>query len=665
MEKQFKPVPDVECLKYHGTQDRPDIKIFVSHRIDLDSETIDNPLYIPVRCGAVFDEREGVTMLGDDTGDNISEKRMIFNEFTVIYWAWKNIEADYYGLCHYRRYLSFFNQDLPFYPLRQGMADSMSSATLKYYGFLDAEKIESEIVQHDMHVPYQYSIEDSSICDHACKSIKEQWEKHCSSYLKPEHFDIMLELIKKRSPAYYKSALTFINGKMFRGFNCFIFKKELFHKMCEFIFPILFEFSTMIDCSNFSITQNRAPAYLGEWLFSIFIYHHQLNSRLLIKERQLICFLNTGKRLPQLNPQFADRNVAIAVPLNDGNRSLVGVTLQSLLENTNQARNYDIILLEQSMDENEQSSWLKRQHNIALQKLTDSFSNVSIRFYDPKDELCELDIRKSGSLSGEEQYYIHLAPWIFEKYSKIVWLQDGILLNCDIAELYDKDISESYAAAVKNPIFDAMINGYIPNANEKFSSVLQMDNLFNYVSIELTLMNLELIRRNFKKKDVVQYLMKQKCECPPPDCFNHLFGSKISFLHQEWNRIECCSLEYFKIKEFFPAEVQTELSQATNPKAINLRGMVGGWVPQQSQSAKLFWSYARNTSFYEELIFATVIPPAIPFFPAQPYRSRARRLADKFIPVGTRRRELAKCILPKGSMRWKFCKKIYYFIFRG
>ena len=86
---------------------KPDIKIFVSHRIDLDSETIDNPLYVNVRCGAVFDKRENVDMLGDDTGDNISEKRDSFCELTVMYWAWKNVKADYYGLCHYRRYLSF------------------------------------------------------------------------------------------------------------------------------------------------------------------------------------------------------------------------------------------------------------------------------------------------------------------------------------------------------------------------------------------------------------------------------------------------------------------------------------------------------------------------------------------------------------------------------
>ena len=89
---------------------KKDIKIFVSHRIDLDSETIDNPLFIPVRCGAVYDKRENITMLGDNTGDNISEKRNSFCELTVQYWAWKNVKADYYGLCHYRRYLSFASQ---------------------------------------------------------------------------------------------------------------------------------------------------------------------------------------------------------------------------------------------------------------------------------------------------------------------------------------------------------------------------------------------------------------------------------------------------------------------------------------------------------------------------------------------------------------------------
>ena len=88
----------------------PNVKIFVSHRIDLESQVIDNPLYINVRCGAVYDKRQSdeyVKMLGDNVGDNISEKRLKYGELTVQYWAWKNQKADYYGLCHYRRYLSF------------------------------------------------------------------------------------------------------------------------------------------------------------------------------------------------------------------------------------------------------------------------------------------------------------------------------------------------------------------------------------------------------------------------------------------------------------------------------------------------------------------------------------------------------------------------------
>ena len=59
-----------------------DIKLFVSHRIDIDSEMIDNPLYIPVRCGAVYDDKDS-DIQGDNTGDNISSRRMSFCEFTV------------------------------------------------------------------------------------------------------------------------------------------------------------------------------------------------------------------------------------------------------------------------------------------------------------------------------------------------------------------------------------------------------------------------------------------------------------------------------------------------------------------------------------------------------------------------------------------------------
>ena len=63
-----------------------------------------DPVYLPVHVGA-----EGKAPIGympDNTGDNISSKNPHFCELTGLYWAWKNLDADYLGLVHYRRYFT-------------------------------------------------------------------------------------------------------------------------------------------------------------------------------------------------------------------------------------------------------------------------------------------------------------------------------------------------------------------------------------------------------------------------------------------------------------------------------------------------------------------------------------------------------------------------------
>ncbi|MQW22590.1 DUF4422 domain-containing protein [Lactococcus sp. dk322] len=43
----------------------------------------------------------------DSVGANIAEKNANYNEMTAIYWAWKNLDLDNYGFCHYRRFLKY------------------------------------------------------------------------------------------------------------------------------------------------------------------------------------------------------------------------------------------------------------------------------------------------------------------------------------------------------------------------------------------------------------------------------------------------------------------------------------------------------------------------------------------------------------------------------
>ena len=64
-------------------------------------------LYLPVQLGASTAKIPIEGMQPDNAGDNISFANFSFSEMTAQYWAWKNLEADYVGLCHYRRYFCF------------------------------------------------------------------------------------------------------------------------------------------------------------------------------------------------------------------------------------------------------------------------------------------------------------------------------------------------------------------------------------------------------------------------------------------------------------------------------------------------------------------------------------------------------------------------------
>ena len=52
----------------------------------------DDPMYIPVQVGSALNPP--LPYIGDDTGDNISERNPYFCELTGLYWAWKNLDDD-------------------------------------------------------------------------------------------------------------------------------------------------------------------------------------------------------------------------------------------------------------------------------------------------------------------------------------------------------------------------------------------------------------------------------------------------------------------------------------------------------------------------------------------------------------------------------------------
>lgn len=191
-------------------------------------------IFTPVHVGRAIskykDEMSG--MIGDDTGENISEKNPQYCELTAQYWAWKNLkDVEYIGFCHYRR---FFD--------------------------IKTEGIERMLQQKD-------AIAIKFLFDHP------MW-REMVHFMTVEDMTIMLMVLRKKYPDYEATLLDYLNGHTLYAKNMFICKKALFDQYAEWLFDVLFECEKYIKPSPYT-RGRRALAYMGEFLLPVYLMHHK------------------------------------------------------------------------------------------------------------------------------------------------------------------------------------------------------------------------------------------------------------------------------------------------------------------------------------------------------------------------------------------------------
>lgn len=211
-----------------------DITIFVAcHK---PCEVIKNEIYQPIHVGrAISSCTEKMEMIGDDTGDNISEKNPFFSELTAQYWAWKNYhDSEYIGFCHYRRY---FEKGLS--------AENILSTFQKG----------TDVI---MTGPYFRG--------------HNRWN-FLKTFVCSEDLAIMQKVIRKIYPEYYSTLSRYGNDYMDYPLNMFICKKSLFDEYANWLFSILFECEKYVRLSSYSRAR-RIYGYLSEFLMPVYFIKH-------------------------------------------------------------------------------------------------------------------------------------------------------------------------------------------------------------------------------------------------------------------------------------------------------------------------------------------------------------------------------------------------------
>lgn len=270
------------------------IQIYVSHRIDLHSYLPRNDFYIPMRCGAVFDTNPEPQITGDNTGDNISDRRETFCELTVQYWAWKHAKADYIGLCHYRRFLSITDRRFSGDPYGHVREPLLNSRSARKYGLNNQEAMERLIQGNDV-----VTVEYHNVCDVVTpkgrkNTVYDHWAAFDQVYIEKETLDLLEDIVQERHPQYLAAMQKFMNGSLLRGFNCFVMRRELFDEMCNFEFDVLFELEKRLDMTGYSQTMCRSPGFMGEILFCTYIVYLEIEGHK-IATTQLIRFAETRR----------------------------------------------------------------------------------------------------------------------------------------------------------------------------------------------------------------------------------------------------------------------------------------------------------------------------------------------------------------------------------
>ena len=225
-----------------------DLKILVaSHKEYWQPE---EDVYLPIHVGCTGEAKFGI--VGDNTGDNISEKNANFCELTGLYWAWKNLDFEYLGLCHYRRYFGHKNY-----------FDGTEKLKQKIFQRSDYENL---LKDNDIILPFQrrYYIE----------TVRSQYE-HAHSARDLEQIE---HIISVKYPEYLRSFRAVMNRRRLHLWNMFVMKKTLVNSYCEWLFNILFTYEKWMDEHNLKEQKWRLFGFISERLLDVWLHGKKLKT---------------------------------------------------------------------------------------------------------------------------------------------------------------------------------------------------------------------------------------------------------------------------------------------------------------------------------------------------------------------------------------------------
>ncbi|WP_373766824.1 DUF4422 domain-containing protein [Glaesserella sp.] len=544
------------------------IKIYTCHHKNV--PTYRSECIIPIHAGKA-NSKIDLGIIGDDTGENISRKNTSWCELTVIYWMWKNIDADYYGLFHYRRFLNFNSLGGGY-----NIFNGFDLDTVKEFGW-DDNKIRSVCEKFDIISSPIWNIHPVGLPNYVMTNYDFYAKEHFS-----EDLDIVINLIKEKTPDIYPYALKSLYSKECFFANMLIMKKEYFHNYCNWIFDILFEAEKLIDISSYDPYQKRIWGFIAERLSNCYLeYVRSKDENLRYTSLGMVFGIFNDKKFSKEDIEkniLANRetsqnlisidtiNIVFAI---DNNYAIhCAGAIKSILYNANKEQKFKFFIVCDKDFSEINKALLKNYENIYINVEFLSVKAKDFSFYPLNRE----------HISIATYYRLALHKILPENVSKVIYLDSDLVVVDNIVKLWNIDFEDNYLAGSPDE-----------------GGILQIRRLglplsHNYINAGICVMNIEKMRginlEHLYAETLYRYY--DLITLQDQDILNIAFVNKIKRLHCRWN----VQSRFYKQNELEYAYSDSELNEAAlNPGIIHYSDREKPWQPVSRHLLKSLYMY--------------------------------------------------------------------------
>ncbi len=190
-------------------------------------------------------------------------------------------------------------------------------------------------------------------------------------------------------------------------------------------------------------------------------------------------------------------------------------------------------------------------------------------------------------------YFRYLIPDLKPQLKKALYIDTDMVINGDIADIYNTDLGEYGLAAV--PYLTEELK---PSDLSEYKTALGLPAKHLYFNSGLLLIDCDYWRKHNISKTLMEKTaeLHDKLNMPDQDVLNIVFNENYKVMPRQYNLIVDTTMLFFNVKEFIKSLTGCFVLHYTGGKAVR------PWMHAKVPYYQKFWELAKQTPFYNDLL---------------------------------------------------------------